>query len=168
MPIVSTDIKIYLSGGASNSDPNASLGGVISSVELVDNSLHNLFDKITGSEADAGDNEYRCIFIKNTHATLTYQSAKVYIHSQTTSSDTSAMISVATENGSPVQTIANEGVAPSGQTFSTADGAVNALDIGDLAPGETKAIWIKWTVGAGAAAYANDTLVLKTYGDTEA
>ena len=28
MPIVASDIKVRLSGGASNSDPNASLGGI--------------------------------------------------------------------------------------------------------------------------------------------
>ena len=37
--IETTDIKIYLSGGATNTDPNASLGGIISSTELVDNNL---------------------------------------------------------------------------------------------------------------------------------
>ena len=34
MAIVAGDLKIYLSGGAGNSDPNASLGGIISSTEV--------------------------------------------------------------------------------------------------------------------------------------
>ena len=44
MAIVASDIKIRLSGGGANSDVNASLGGAKSSVEVTDNSLHNLFD----------------------------------------------------------------------------------------------------------------------------
>ena len=168
MAIASTDIKLYNSGGASNSDVNASLGGVISSVEITDNTLHNLFDKVTGAEAEAGDTEYRLIYVKNTHATLTYQGVKVYIDTNTPSAGTSVEISVATETGSPTQTIANENTAPNTQTFSSAAGSANGLTIGDLAPGVCKGIWIKRIVTASAAAYANDSVILKTMGDTEA
>lgn len=168
MAITSSDIKFYLSGGASNTDPNASLGGAISSTEIVDNTVHNLFDKVTGAEADAGDTEYRAFYVKNTHATLTLQNAKIYIYSNTPSTDTHVQISVASETGSPIQTIANENTAPSGQTFSDANGETNAISIGDLAPGAVKGIWIKRVVNAGASAYANDNAVIKVFGDTEA
>jgi len=168
MPIVASDIKLYLSGGAGNTDPNASLGGAISTTEVVDNTLHNLFDKVSGAEASAGDTEYRLFYVKNTHATLTLQSAKIYIDTNTPSTDTSVEISVATETGSPTQTIANENTAPATQTFVTAAGVGNALTIGDLAPGVVKGIWIKRIVGSSATAYANDSVVIKTYGDTDA
>jgi hypothetical protein len=168
MAILTTDIKIYHSGGASNSDPNASLGGVISSTVITDGALHNLFDKVSGAEALAGDTEYRCLFVKNTHATLTYQSAKVYIDTNTPSTDTDITISVATETGSPVQTVANENTAPTGQSFSSAAGTGNALTIGDLAAGASKAIWVKRVVTAGAVAYSNDSFILKFEGDTDA
>jgi hypothetical protein len=165
MPIVAADIKIYLSGGAANSDPNAALGGAISSTELVDNSLHNLFDKVSGAEADAGDTEYRAVYIKNTHATLTLEGAKVFINTNTPSADTAAQIAVASEAGSPIETIANENTAPVGETFDDAEDAANALSLGDLAPGAVKAVWIKRAVTAGAAAY-NDSMVLEVFGDT--
>ena len=54
MPIVAGDIDFRLSGGAANSDVNASLGGAKSSTELVDATLHNLFDQVSGDEAQAG------------------------------------------------------------------------------------------------------------------
>jgi hypothetical protein len=168
MPIVDADIKFYLSGGAANADPNAALGGAISSVEIVDNTLSNLFDRVTGAESAAGDTEYRCFFVKNTHATLTYQGAKIYIDTNTPSPDTSIEISVATETGSPVQTIANEGAAPSGQSFSAPASEGAALSIGDLAPGVTKGIWVKRIVNAGAGAYASDSVIIKVVGDTDA
>lgn len=168
MPIVASDIKIYLSGGGSNTDPNAALGGAISSTQVTDNSLHNLFDKVSGSESAAGDVEYRAIFIKNTHATLTYQSAKVYIGTNTPDTDTTVDISVATETGSPIQTIADENTAPSGQSFSAPSSQGAALALGDLAPGASKAVWIRRTVTAGAAAYSADSVVLQVFGDTDA
>ena len=64
MAITASNIKFYLSGGTSNSNVNASIGGAISTTEVVDNSRHNLFDKTLGTESTAGDTEYRCIYIK--------------------------------------------------------------------------------------------------------
>jgi len=167
MPIVATDIKIYLSGGAGNSDPNAALGDAISTTELVDNSLNNLFALASASEVDAGSVKYRAVYIKNTHATLTLTNPKVYIDTNTTSLTTNAKIALADETGSPIETIANEDTAPVGPTFSTADGYANGLSLGDLAPGETKAIWIEYTITAGTEA-VDDSLIIGVKGETQA
>jgi hypothetical protein len=164
--IVTTDIKNYLSGGASNSNVNASLGGVISSVEVVDNTLNNLFAYAPASEALVGSTKYRAIYVKNTHATLTYIGAIVYVNSNTPSATTNVQISVATEVGSPVQTIVNENTAPTGQTFYDASGTGGALEIGDLAPGEKKAIWVKWVIDANTTA-VNDTVTISYRGETQ-
>ena len=51
MPIVAGDIDYFLSGGGANSDPDASLGAAISSTEIVDASIHNLFDVVGSAEA---------------------------------------------------------------------------------------------------------------------
>lgn len=167
MPIVASDIKIYLSGGAANSDPNAALGGAISSVELVDNTINNLFALATASEADAGSVKYRAIFIKNMHATLTLTAPKVYIDTNTTSPTTAVQIALADETGSPIETVGNEDTAPTGPTFSTADGYANSLSLGSLAPGETKAIWLKYTITALTEAIV-DELTIGVKGETEA
>lgn len=167
MPIVASDIKIYLSGGAANSNPNAALGGAISSVELVDNTVNNLFALASAAEADAGSVKYRAIYIKNTHATLTLVSPKVYISSNTTSPTTAVKIALADEAGSPIETVANESAAPVGPSFSTADGYSNGLSLGDLAPGATKAIWVEYTIDALTEAVA-DALTIGVKGETEA
>lgn len=169
MPIVASDIKNRLSGGSSNSNVNASLGGVKSSVEIVDATLHNLFDIISSVEGLTGDTEYRCYYIHNGHATLTMQNVRAYISANTPDTDTSVEIGLGTSAvAGTEQTIANESTAPSGVTFSTAAGIGNALTIPNMAPGESKAIWVKRIVSASAAAYNADSVVLGTACDTAA
>jgi hypothetical protein len=162
MPIVSTDIKYRLSGGASQSDPALSLGGVVSSVDAGS----GIFDNVGSAEAAAGDIEYRCVYVKNNHGSLTLTSPKIWIQANTPSGDTNIEISLGTSavNGTE-QTIADENTAPSGTTFSAPANEGAALSLGDLAPGATKAVWIKRTVTAAAAA-ANDTFNLRVKGDT--
>lgn len=167
MAIVASDIKKYLSGGAGNSDPNASLGGVISSTEIVNDSLNNLFAAAAAAEAEAGSTKYRAIFIKNTHATLTLTDPKVYIDTNTPSADTVVYIALADETGSPIETIVNENTAPDGPVFSLADGFANGLSLGSLAPGETKGVWIKWVLGEDTVAVA-DSVTIGVKGETEA
>ena len=64
MAIAASDILIRLSGGSGNSDPNAALGGVMStSTAVTDNTTHNLFDVVSGTESAAGDIEYRGVYV---------------------------------------------------------------------------------------------------------
>lgn len=166
MPIQSTDIVLALSGGSANANPNASLGGAVSSVEVVDAALHNLFDKVSSAEATAGSVEYRCVYVRNEHATLTLEDAKVFIPTNSVSADTTLAIGLGTSAISAVeQTVANETTAPAGVTFSAPADYAAGLVIGNLAPSATKAVWIRRTVTAGAAA-ANDSATLRVQGDT--
>jgi len=169
MPIVSTDLKIYLSGGAGNSDPNASIGGIISSTEVVDNTTHNLFDQVSGTESLAGDTEYRGVYLKNTHGTLTAQNTMVYISSNTGSADTT--IDIALDGGATdatMETLANESTAPSGETFSAPTTYAGGLSIGSLTAGQKKGVFIRRTVSAAAAAVNDDAVTIKYDCDTAA
>jgi hypothetical protein len=169
MPIVSTDIKEYLSGGAGNSNPNASIGGIISTTEVVDNTTHNLWDVVSSGESSSGDTEYRCIYVKNTHASLTLQNAKVWISTQTPSSDTAVRIGLAVAAVNATETaIANESTAPASVTFSTAANEGAALSIGNIPNGQYKGIWIERVITAAAAAANDDSYVLTYAGDTAA
>ena len=169
MPIASTDIDFHLSGGASNSDPDASLGGVISSTQITDATIENLFDNVSGAEAAAGDTEYRCFYVKNNHGSLTLQGAGIWIETNTPSSDTSAEIGLGSSavDGTE-QTVADETTAPTSVTFSSAAGSGNALTIGDIPAGEHKAVWVKRVVSSSAAAHNSDSVVIKVQGDTAA
>jgi len=162
MPIVSSDIKYKLSGGASNSDPNASIGGAVSA----NDAPAGVFSDVTSAEAAAGKISYRCEYVKNTHATLTLIGAKVWVQTNTPSADTDISIGLGAAAVNATETaIANETTAPSGVSFSAPASEGAGLVIGDLAPGATKAIWIKRVVNAGAAVYA-DSYTLRVKGDT--
>lgn len=169
MPIVASDIKIYLSGGSGNTNPNAALGGARSTTEVVDSTVANVFDNVSSAESAAGDTEYRCVYIRNAHGSLTLQSAKVWIQTNTPSTDTSAQIGLGTSavNGTE-QTVGSESAAPSGVTFADAATEGASLSIGDLAAGEHKALWIKRVIGAAAAAYNTDAVTIRIKGDTAA
>ena len=164
MAIIASDIKVYLSGGAGNAVPSASLGGAISATELTDNSLHNLFDIVGSSEASAGDIEYRCLYVKNTHGTLSWQSAKAWISTQST---TTVSIALVTEGLNGVaSTKANESTVP-GETFTTPVSEGTGLSLGTMAPGDFFGVRVRRTVPSSQAA-VNDTAVLSFKGDTAA
>lgn len=166
MAVLNTDIKYYLSGGAANSDPAASIGGAISSVEVTPSTL---WDDVGSGEASAGDVEYRCIYVKNTSGTDTLLSAKAWIQSNTPSTSTTVDIALGSAAVSATETaVANESTAPSGPTFSAPTDKASGLTIGDLAAGAYKAIWVRRTVTAGAGAYNNDGYTLSVGGDTGA
>lgn len=74
MPIIATDIHYRLSGGAANTDPNASLGGAKSSAAMPS----SIFDDVPSAEATAGSVEYRCIYIHNAHEDLTMLAPRIY------------------------------------------------------------------------------------------
>ncbi|MDI6872582.1 MAG: hypothetical protein QME79_14760 [Bacillota bacterium] len=172
MAITQAEIKFYLTGGAGNTDPNASLGGAISNTEIASGNLHNLFDKVTGDESVAGDVEYRCLAVKNTHASLTWEAVRAYIRSNTPGDDT-LEIGVETPSGGALQTVVNESTAPTGIVFSApADRAAGLVctgegdSAGNIGPGHWVGIWVKRTVPAGAAAKDNNTATIEVSGDT--
>lgn len=168
MPIASGDIDYHLSGGSGNTDPNASLGGARSTTEVTDNVDNNLFDDVSGAEHTAGDVEYRCIYVRNAHGSLSLTNAVVWIQSDTSGADSDISIAVGTAavNGTE-QTIADESTAPSGVSWS--DAAVSratGLALGTLAAGQHKAVWIRRTISAGSTPQSADTCAVQAGGDT--
>jgi len=166
MSIVTGEILTYLSGGTSNTNPNASLGGVISNTQITDNTLNNLFSDVTGDQHAVGYTSYRCFFVKNSNATFTGYNVKVWIETNCTGVDESIQIALEPSSGSPAQTIVSETTSPTGVSFSTAAGQVNALSIGTMAPNVVYAVWVKRIVSAGTTPQASDSPVIKFYFDT--
>jgi hypothetical protein len=166
MAIVSGDIDFRLSGGASNSDPAASLGGVMSTTTDVTGST--LFDTVTSADATAGETNYRCIYVLNSHGTLTLQNAVIWIQANTPSATTAITIAL-DGNGAnaTAETVGNEDTAPSGESFVAAATEGAGLSLGNLAAGQRYAVWIKRVVDAGTTAVA-DSFTLRVKGDTAA
>lgn len=169
MAIVAGDIDFHLSGGAANSDVNASLGGAISTTQIVDATAHNLFDIIGSAEASAGDTEYRCFYVKNNHGSLTLQNAVIWLSTDSSGADTDIAIALAGEgvNGT-AETVANESTAPVGETFTTPTTEGGALSIGNIPAGQHQAIWVRRTVNAAASAATGLSATFTVKGDTAA
>jgi hypothetical protein len=167
---ITNEIKQRLTGGSSNSVPSASLGGVISSVDVVDNTDNNIFADVSGDEGAAGSTKYRCIGVVNTHATLPLIAPKVWIVSNTPSTDDTIAIGLGTSTfgTGTEQTIANEDSAPSGVTFSTPASKSAGLSPGDLPATQHFYIWERRIVTASASAYNANAYTVKVEGDSAA
>ncbi len=175
MPIVAADIDFHLSGGSGNSDPNASLGGQQSNTEIVDATVENLFDNVSGDEGAAGDIEYRAMYVKNNHGSLTLEGATVWKVSPTPETPDENLFEfaldpsgVTTQASTDVpEEIANESTAPAGIVFTEPLSKGTGLVIGDIPFRSVAAIWCKRTIVAGAQARNAFAVVLRCEGDTQ-
>lgn len=179
MPIASTDIlfKLSVTTGPGNStaqaNPNLSLGEFVSTTQVTDATLHNLFDLITGDENAASDVEYRCIFVHNAHATLTLENAVVWLSAEV-AGGANAAISVDTTAASAVgsataqaKEVVDESTAPATQTFTAPTTKATGLVIGNLTAGQVRGIWIRRSA-TNSAALNSDGVTLRVEGDTAA
>ena len=180
MAISATDILFKLSiktGTAGNQNAqanvNESLGKYISTTEIVDATLNNLFDDVSGDENAASDVEYRCIFVHNAHATLAWQGVVCWMSAEITGG-ANAAISIDTTVASPIGQataqaleVADEDTAPAGLTFSAPTTKATGLSIGDLAAGNCRAIWVRRSA-TNSAALDNDGVTVRCEGDTAA
>lgn len=165
MPIVSTDIQYRLSGGAANAVPVASLGGAKSSVQAA----ATIFDSVSGTEASAGDVEYRCVYVRNAHGSLSLDNAVAWVQSDTTSALTIIAVGVGSSamNGTE-QTVANEDTAPTSITFLPAVNKAGGTALGSIPAGQSRALWLRRTVSAGATVTASDPFTIRVEGETTA
>lgn len=172
MPIIASDIEFRLSGGVSNTNPAAALGGAMSTVaggKITSAVLNNLFDDVSGDEAASGDTEYRGIYVKNNHGSLTLSAIKLWIQTASPSADTSFQLAIADEaKNTTIETIADESTPPTGPTFSAPANKAAGISLPDLDAGDYIGIWIKRVVTASASAVASDGPTIRVEGDTPA
>lgn len=173
MTILTADLKLRLStasGAAGNtlaSTPAASLGKYISTTDLVDNSLGNLFAAITGTQAAEGRTVYRCLFVLNNHVSETWANVKVWLVSQLSGGGDIALgldpAGVTAKGSAPAQaaTIASETAAPAGVTFSAPASVGAGLSVGSVAAGSCFAIWFRLKVPTGAGAVSADQAIFE-------
>jgi len=177
MPIAGSDILLKFSvktGAAGNSQAGTaagSLGKYISTTQITDASLNNLFDDVGGDENAASDDEYRCIFIHNNHGSITFQNVKVYLLSEVSGGavlaigvDTTAASAVGAAPAQALE-VADEDTIPTGVTFSSPTTLGTAVAVGNLAPGECRAIWVRRTA-ANTSPVTNDGGVLRIAGES--
>lgn len=167
MAIAATDIEIRYSGGATNGDANLSLGGAMSSVAVVDNALQNVFDDVQPAEATAGKIEYRCLYVFNKHATLSWAAVLAWLSANTPSPNTLVEIGVGSAAaGTNEQSVAVENTAPAGVTFSSAATTDSAANLGTIPANSRKAFWLKRTTTAGAPERDPDPFTIQVEGES--
>ena len=179
MAITATDILFKFSvktGSAGNTvvgTAAGSLGKYISTTEITDNTLNNLFDDVSGDENAASDVEYRCIFVHNAHGTLTLQNAVVWLSAETAGGATAAIAvdgiaaSPIGQAGAQADEVTDESTAPSGESFTAPTSKGTGLSVGNLPAGQCRAIWVRRTA-ANTAALDDDSVTIRVEGDTAA
>ena len=167
MPVIASDLKYRLSGGAANTSPAASLGGKVSNTEVeLSPILNNIFDDVTADQSLAGKTEYRCIYVTNEHATDGLSAGKIWIAANTPSAGTIIAIGLdpaGVGDGNTTgeaTTIADEDDVPTGVTFSSPSTEGAALTTAAIPAQEGFAVWIRRSVSPATEAVANDPFTL--------
>lgn len=198
MAILTTDLKKYLTGAASDggaqANPALALGNFRSSTEPTSGADNALFDDVSGAEASAGHTDYRCLAFKNTHGSLSLTTAKVWVSTDDANASTTYSIAVerpATANltNGAAQTVVSETTAPTVNTTAhngtgsgisnwalstAANSYANGVSVAqgsagaDLAPGDIIYVWIRRVISAGASAANGISFVVRLTGDSAA
>lgn len=149
------ELAFFLTGGASNTSPNNSLGGSTSDTGISAAAVHNLFDIIVASEiAVVPRVEYRAISIKNIG-----DANAQYVHLYMV--DTESVYSTVSlwYDSTGTQSIANELVEPIGASWTQpSEGSLMYLPT--LIPAQECRVWVRRTVLTIAKSAVNDLFTL--------
>jgi hypothetical protein len=178
MPIATTDIKVRYStpaDGGGNVNPQAnvnnSLGRFISITDYVNGTKNNLFDDVSGDENASMSVDYRCIFIANMHPSITWLGVVAWLPSEVAGGADVAIgidptaASPVGQAGDQALTIPNETTAPAGVAFSSPGTKAGGLSLGDIGPGQCRAIWFRRTA-TNSGAMNDDGVSFTVEGDT--
>ena len=140
-----------LSGGGSNQNPFASLGGAISSTQMRDDVLDGLFDPISITQKNTGHTDYFCIYIKNANGTSQMTAAKIWF----TVINVWVSMGVGTSAAGGIeQSIANDTTPPAGINWGQPSTEATAFDLGNIPANSWRAVWFRRVFPAGGPATA--------------
>ncbi|MDI2033002.1 hypothetical protein [Paenarthrobacter nitroguajacolicus] len=158
MAITAADIKIRLSvtsgsaGNTSTSSGPASLGKYVSTTD-VPTGTNQFFNQVTGTENAGSVTKYRCFFVYNAHATLTLMNAVVWLQGGDPAGGTAVTLAVDSTPASAVGsasaqalTAASEtapGAPVTGLAYSAPSTSDAGLSLGNIGPGQVRAVWMK-------------------------
>jgi hypothetical protein len=179
MPVSAAEVLIKLAttagaaGNANTSTPGSSLGKYVSTTQLTDNTVDNLFLDITGDENAASNVDYQCLFVHNSNASISLTNVVLWLVSEVAGGasvalgvDTTAASALASASAQALQ-IANKNTAPAGVSFSAPSTKASGISLGTIAPGQVKAFWVRRTA-ANSAALNSDGGTWRVEGDTAA
>ena len=151
-------IEYFLTGGAANADPDASLGGTTSSENLSGTALNNLFDNVIPTDIEAGDDvTYRAFVIKNTGDATAKHVQFFFTDTTNTESILAAWFDV-----TDAVSVGDGDTEPAGASWTQP--LIGAkMDLADLAAGEEHRIWVRRTVDQDATNLNDDTATLHVW-----
>lgn len=178
MPIIAKDVSLYLSipdarqGWQSAGTPGHSLGGYVSTTPLnVAVPLNNLFEDVTGEQNEVGVTDYRCVFVRNGHSSLTLRGARLWMEPF---ANAVAMVLIGTDPvgatkqalvGRQAAVIQSPTDAPAGVVFYRPLGKASSLLLGDLPSESVCAVWVQRTVRQ-VEPVDNDGFTFRVIGET--
>ena len=135
---------------------------------MLSGALNGLFDRVDTTEAELGDMEFRCFYLRNTSQTRKLLSTRIWVETGTASATTGINISLGSSGINGIEpTIPDEGINPPMNFFEIPKEEPLEPNIGDLYPGDHIALWVLWYVNAGTVSTADDFAVLRIDGDRE-
>ena len=151
-----------------------SLGKYISTTEIPDAQLNNLFDDVTGDENAAWNIEYRCIFIHNTHTSLTLTDVFAWLSAEIAgganiSISEEGMIASKVVDSTVIQaeSSADKNTEPQGVLWFEPTTKETGVALGNISADWVRALWIERRA-QNSVALNNDGVTLTIEGDTQA
>lgn len=166
MAVTADEIELRYSGGATNTDPNLSIGDDMSTVDggiVQSNQLNNDMDDITGAESVSGTTIYRVYYGHNSNDTQPLLSTSFWIDSQTSSSD--SVVNIGTNHTSHIPRLDNENTAPPMVDFFAAANARAGFTFSRINPNSQVTVIVQYIVNSGSTAFL-DTYTLAIQGET--
>jgi len=153
-------IQFHYTGGAANADPELSLGGTGSSVELVGTALNNLFENVLPPDTLLGDSvRYRAIDLYNAGDATAEALTFFFLDTPNVESLVEAWY-----DSAGTQSIVDEETEPVGASGNwTTPVQAAQMALANLAAGSRHRIWIKRTVNQFATNLPNDTAYLYSW-----
>ena len=167
-------VQLRYSGGSNNSDPNSTLGGSMSLVQVVSNTTQNLFDKVLKVDLINRAVDYRCVYVYNeSRDTIRKVRVEPNVSGDVVDLSGGLDIAIGTEAISVAykraQIIDNESTAPTNVTFyNIRTHPILEIPGGKLNYGEFFPIWIRRTMGLTNTSTGRFGLQIRSQDHTDA
>ena len=156
MALVGNDLTLVTTGSGTTANPHLSLGGTINPTEEISvTDQNNIMDDIDGGESKIGNTDYRVVAIRNSSSTDTALRVMAYF-SQNGSGYMAMGLNEAA--GTDPQELPNEMTIPSGVLFAHPSNLSSAIDVGNLAAGQSRPLYLRRTTPAGITSPNDDVI----------
>ena len=150
-PASNTDIRLFLSGGTTNTDVKKSLGGNVSSQEVLGTESHQFMERVSSQELSAGLTDYHLVYIKNVNQIRSYNNIRIFFYHNTINPFDTLLIGLAAAGkGNEEMPLAFDVDVPPNVTFTASQDNMQGLYIPTLAPNQYYGMWIKRAVNSGS------------------